>query len=87
MPQLAESLKEEINKIILEEIIENGLLHIEKILPEHRILDDLELDMMSLICVVINIESHFDITIPDYDAEICKTVNDFYELVYRIKYK
>lgn len=83
MDKLTDEQKEVINKIILDEIIENGILHIYEVLPEHKILDDLELDFTLLTCVIIQIESELGIVLNDYDVEICETVNDLHQLIYK----
>ena len=81
MQKLTREQIKQLDEIFLKQLLENGIYNIEKILPEHKVLEDLEFDMLDLISITIEIESLFNITILDSDIDNCQTVNDIYELI------
>ena len=48
----------------------------EDLQPDVRFVDDLEADSLDMVELIMDIESEFEITIPDEDAEKIITVGD-----------
>lgn len=70
----------------MKEIINELLIKIEfidedDIKPESKIIDDLGFDSLDCIEFLMNVENEFGISIPDDEAEKCKTVQDVYDYV------
>lgn len=69
------------DKDIVNEIIKNiALVEIEEVTPETDF-SDLGMDSLNLIEVVMEVESEFNICIPDDMVEEIESVNDLYKLV------
>jgi len=66
-----------INKIIAEQI---GIA-VDKVRPEHNIMDDLGADSLDSVEIVMKVEEEYDIIIPDEDVETIKTVQDLIDYV------
>ncbi len=62
----------------LKEIITNEVSHVDpdKITPEARFVDDLEMDSLDVVQVVMAIEESFGIEVPEDAAEHMTTVQD-----------
>ena len=53
----------------------------EKVKMEDDLRDDLQFDSLDCVEAIMDLEKEFDITIPDKEAEKCRTVQDVVELV------
>ena len=49
---------------------------IEHVKPEANLIDDLGADSLDLVELIMEVESEFDITIPEEDAEKISTIQD-----------
>ena len=66
----------------VKEIIENLLKkNPEMVRPNAHLKDDLGADSLDMTELVMSLEDHFDIDIPDVDAEKFKTVKDVIQYV------
>ena len=52
-----------------------------KVLPEHNLQDDLHADSLDLMEITMELESEFDIEIPDSNAEKMRTVSDWVKYI------
>ena len=52
-----------------------------KVKMEDNLRDDLRFDSLDCVEAIMDLEKEFDITIPDKEAEKCRTVQDVVELV------
>ena len=66
-----------IEKIIAEQLD----IAVDKVRPEHNIMDDLGADSLDTVEIVMKVEEEYDITIPDEDVEEMKTVQDLIDYV------
>ena len=66
-----------IEKIIAEQLD----IAVDKVRPEHNIMDDLGADSLDTVEIVMKVEEEYDITIPDEDVEVMKTVQDLIDYV------
>ncbi|MGI6078133.1 MAG: acyl carrier protein [Fastidiosipilaceae bacterium] len=72
-----ESIFEKIKEILVENLsVEEGEVTIDS-----DFIDDLNADSLDIVELIMAMESEFDISIPDEDAEKIKTVNDAVEYV------
>jgi len=46
----------------------------DRVLEEHRLAEDLDCDSLTLVEITMEVEEHFDISIPDEQAEQVQTV-------------
>ena len=53
----------------------------EDITPEQKIIDDLKADSLDVVELVMNLEDHFKLQIPDEEAEKLITVKDVIQYV------
>ena len=53
----------------------------EKVKMEDDLRDDLQFDSLDCVEAIMDLEKEFDITVPDEEAEKCRTVQDVVELV------
>ena len=56
----------------------------EQILPEHRLEEDLGCDSLDLVEITMEVEEHFDISVPEDVADEINRVNDIVNGVVRI---
>jgi acyl carrier protein len=68
-------MSERIQKIS-EIIVEQLGVEADKVKPEASFIDDLGADSLDIVELVMAMEEHFDIEIPDEDAEKLRTVQD-----------
>lgn len=69
-----ETIIEDFNQILIDEFeIEPSLLH-----PKAQLREDLELDSLDGIDLVVAIEKHFKVRIPESDAREMQTLQDIY---------
>ena len=67
---------------MIEKILSDRLnVDISTITDESHIVDDLNADSLSVVEVIMDIESSYDIEIPDEDAEILHTVGDLKQYI------
>ena len=71
---------EDIQKAVIEVISESLGLGVEEITKESS-LNELNIDSLSLIGILIDIEDKFEIEIPDEEAEKFQTVEDVIEYI------
>lgn len=70
------------SEAILKQIISEKLcIDQAKITPQSTFYDDLTCDSLDIIEIVMGIEDHFDINIPDEDVDNFKSFKDLYEYV------
>jgi acyl carrier protein len=70
------------SEVILKQIISEKLcIDSTKITPQSAFFDDLTCDSLDMVEIVMAIEDHFDIAIPDEDIDKLKTFKDLYEYV------
>ncbi len=65
-------VEEQVRKIIVEQLDQAP----EDVVPEASFIDDLGADSLDLVELVMAMEEHFDVEIPDEDAENIRTVQD-----------
>lgn len=68
----SQSVEEQVRKIIVEQLDQAP----EDVVPEASFIDDLGADSLDLVELVMAMEEHFDVEIPDEDAENIRTVQD-----------
>jgi acyl carrier protein len=54
-----------------------------EILPAHELIEDLELDSITLVTMLASIENQFRVQLPPSDSEAMRTVQDIVEHVIR----
>ena len=69
---MSDSLEQKIRVLVAEQL---GV-EIAEIKPDASILDDLGADSLDVVEMVMALEEHFDIEIPDEDVEELRTVSD-----------
>ena len=69
---MAKSVEEKVKEIIVEQL---GVDE-EDVNPNAKFIEDLGADSLDTVELVMALEEHFDIQIPDEDAEKIKTVKD-----------
>ena len=67
---------EEILDGLAELINEETGIAADTVTPEKSFTDDLDIDSISMMTIVVNAESKFDVEIPDSEVENLKTVQD-----------
>ena len=67
---------EEILAGLAELINEETGIAADTVIPEKSFTDDLDIDSISMMTIVVNAESKFDVEIPDSEVENLKTVQD-----------
>ncbi len=72
-----ESIFEKIKDILVEQLSIEG----DEVKMDANFIDDLNADSLDIVELVMAMESEFDISIPDEDAEKIKTVGDAVEYV------
>ncbi len=75
------NLSEKENQIVEDILIEQLGVSADQLTPEARLIEDLQADSLTLMEITLALEEHFDITIPDEQAENVKTVADVYRTV------
>ena len=69
---MSDSLEQKIRSLVAEQLgVELG-----EIKPDANILDDLGADSLDVVEMVMALEEHFDIEVPDEDVEELRTVAD-----------
>lgn len=66
------NIEEKVRQIIVEQLDAAE----EEVVPEASFIDDLGADSLDLVELVMAMEEHFDVEIPDEDAENIRTVQD-----------
>jgi acyl carrier protein len=69
---VSDSLEQKIRVLVAEQL---GV-EIAEIKPDASILDDLGADSLDVVEMVMALEEHFDIEVPDEDVEELRTVSD-----------
>lgn len=69
---MSDSLEQKIRVLVAEQL---GV-EIAEIKPDASILDDLGADSLDVVEMVMALEEHFDIEVPDEDVEELRTVSD-----------
>lgn len=69
---------EEIYSAVLKEIADFTTL--ESFSKEANLRNDLSIDSLEEVEIIMNLEKLFNVSIPDEDAEACKTVQDVIDL-------
>ena len=76
-----EEIFEKVKKLIAERLAVNE----SKIVPEASFIEDLGADSLDTVELLTQLESEFNITIPDEDAEKFQTVRDLVKYVEDVK--
>ena len=69
---MAENVEARVKEIIAQQLEVNP----EQVRPEASFTDDLKADSLAVVELVLALEEHFGIEIPDEDTETIKTVKD-----------
>ncbi|TLM79475.1 MAG: acyl carrier protein [Actinobacteria bacterium] len=67
---------EEIFEKVKEVVVDNLNVDAEDVVEDASFLDDLGADSLAIVEIVMALEDHFGVSIPDEDAERIKTVGD-----------
>ncbi len=66
------SIEDRVRRIIVDQLDTSD----DEVVPEASFIDDLGADSLDLVELVMAMEEHFDVEIPDEDAENIRTVAD-----------
>lgn len=69
-------MSDDIQKKVRDIIAAQLEIHIDKVKPEARFIDDLKADSLAVVELVLALEENFNIEIPDEDTEQIKSVGD-----------
>jgi acyl carrier protein len=69
---VSDSLEQKIRSLVAEQLC----VELAEIKPDANILDDLGADSLDVVEMVMALEEHFDIEVPDEDVEELRTVAD-----------
>lgn len=74
-------IEEVVRKLLAEAAKDNNSAENIEVKPDNKLIDDLNLDSLSIVQLVTEIEDAFDIEIPDDFAEKITTAGDLYRFV------
>ena len=74
---MSAEIEEKVKEIICQQLE----VSVDKVIPEASFTDDLKADSLAVVELVLALEEHFSIEIPDEDTEQIKTVRDAVEYI------
>ena len=74
-----ELLSESQTKAVLDILVEQLGVHVTELTPDARLKEDLGADSLETVEIIMSVDEHFDVCVPDEMADRVVTVRDLFE--------